>query len=93
MKRKILSILALASAATSVTAFGQEGDPVLEAYAAAYELTYEEARDRLVLMDSRVLAELHDQLKRDSSFAGMRIVHKPDLPPVAVPPITGRARG
>jgi len=36
MKRKILSILALASAATSVTAFGQEGDPVLEAYAAAY---------------------------------------------------------
>ncbi|PJJ97622.1 hypothetical protein CO641_11835 [Lysobacteraceae bacterium NML91-0213] len=63
----------------SVTAFGQEGDPVLEAYAAAYELTYEEARDRLVLMDSRTLAELHAQLKRDSSFAGMRIVHKPTL--------------
>ncbi|GHD75727.1 hypothetical protein GCM10007164_28070 [Luteimonas padinae] len=81
MKRKIFvaSILALASAGMSVTAFGQDADPVLEAYAAAYDLTYEEARDRLILMDSGTLAELHDQLKRDPSFAGMRIVHKPTL--------------
>lgn len=73
MKRKIFvaSILALASAGMSVTAFGQDADPVLEAYAAAYDLTYEEARDRLILMDSGTLAELHDQLKRDPSFAGM----------------------
>ncbi len=45
MKRKLLaaSILALASAGLSLTASGQEADPVLEAYAAAYDLSYEEA--------------------------------------------------
>ncbi|UNK42453.1 S1 family peptidase [Luteimonas sp. S4-F44] len=57
----------------------EQGDPVLEAYASSYDLSYEEARDRLAMINPVEMDLLEKQLSALPGYVGMRIVHKPEL--------------
>lgn len=81
MKRKSLicavaSFIMLGSGASFAS---EEGDPVLEAYAATYNLTYEQARNRFNMIDGVALEEMAILLQNEPGYAGMRLKHQPEL--------------
>ena len=46
-KKVVFAVAAIILGGSAYSHATEQGDPVLEAYAAAYDLTYEQARDRL----------------------------------------------